>query len=191
MLNVIYGHNMCKHNNLYETDSSSNTMCYAGSSSGFRNKVLSEKGYVSNTTSTVYKCNSRDPPEEVSKDDTIVITPIPDCDGDKCKPTESSEFEYVIIADQDCPVDTSNSQCTVANDTIQDSYPYITLNVINSSPAEGGGEYNGGEYIKCDSTVEQDDPEHSADSNSSSVEKTAASFDRPCDGLDQEKSTSM
>ena len=163
MLNVIYGHNMCNHKNLYETDSSSNTMCYAGTSSGFRNKVLSEKGCVSNTT---YKCNGRDPPEEVSKDDTIVITPIPDCDSDMCKPTESSEFKYVIIADQDCPVDTSNSQlqCTVTNDTIQD-------------------EYNGGECIKCDSTTEQDDPERSADLNSNSV------FDRPCD--EQEKSTSM
>jgi len=76
-----------------------------------------------------------------------------------CKLAESSEFEYVIITDQDCPVDTNNSKCTTTFvDKIWDSYPYVTLNIVDSwSTDDVAGEYHGGECIKCDGAVKQDE----------------------------------
>ncbi|XP_065888000.1 uncharacterized protein [Dysidea avara] len=203
MLSVIYGKDICRHNKLYEVDSSDNTVCYGGSSSSFRNKVMSEKGYVSNTTSTVYNCNDKSPTNEVPKDDKIVNAPKSsdsNCDVDNCIPTESSEFEYVVIIDQDCPVDTSTSQHTVSSDTIQDSYPYVALNIVDNCPADGTSEYHGGEYIKCDVAIKQGedggDYQQLASWDSNYIKKnecaaaTAAS-DKPCDDHTEEESTSM
>ena len=203
MLSVVYGKDIFRRKNLYEADSSDNTMCYGGSSSSFRNKVMSEKGYVSNTTSTVHNSNGKNPTNEIPKGDKIAIASKPsnsNSDIDNCKPTESSEFEYVVITDQDCPFETSNSQCTIAVDKIQDSYPYVSLNIVDDCPAEVTSEYHDGEYIKCDTAIKQgeDDGDYqksaSWDSNYIKKNKSApemAALDTSCDDHAEEGSANM